>query len=127
MQAALSLGLVVAAGLTAMAGLAALRPLLAGHPEVLRKAMHVVTGLLALSFPWLFESAWQGLAAAAAGVLVLCAAKRWPYLRRRLGGVVDGVARQSHGAAPRGTGNRPRRWPGPLPSAWSPPRAFSRP
>ncbi len=97
MQAALSLGLVVAAGLTAMAGLAALRPLLAGHPEVLRKAMHVVTGLLALSFPWLFESAWQGLAAAAAGVLVLCAAKRWPYLRRRLGGVVDGVARQSHG------------------------------
>lgn len=97
MQSALSLGLVVAAGLTAMAGLAAIRPRLAGRPEVLRKAMHVVTGLLALALPWLFEFAWQALAATATGVLALCAAKRWPLLRRRLGGVVDGVARESHG------------------------------
>jgi phytol kinase len=70
--------------LTAYGALLALFSLI-GHrlaPEVLRKSMHVTMGLTALTFPWLFETAWPVLAIGAAAVLAFVAVRvRLPFLR----------------------------------------------
>ncbi len=97
MQPVFSVGIVILTGLAGMAGLGAARGLCAGCPEISRKAMHVCTGLLALSFPWLFEFSWQALVTAGAGMLILFASKRFAILRYWLGGVVDGVQRETNG------------------------------
>jgi len=97
MQPAFSVGIVILTGLAGMAGLGAARGLCAGCPEISRKAMHVCTGLLALSFPWLFEFSWQALVTAGVGMLILFASKRFAILRYWLGGVVDGVQRETNG------------------------------
>jgi len=80
-----------------MLGLASLqrrRPL---NPEGYRKLLHMGGGLMALGLPWLFQSAWPVLALSAASLMGLLATKRIPALRRRVGGVVQGVDRKSYG------------------------------
>ena len=99
MQGLLHVGMVMAAGFGGMAGLAALGARLRLPPELSRKAMHVLTGLLALAFPWLFDFAWQALLATGGGLLVLLLARRSGKLRRHLLGAVDGVQQETHGVA----------------------------
>ena len=67
------------------------------HPEVLRKLLHVGMGLVTLSFPWIFTETWPAWVLAAISVLLLAATKAPNPLQRKLGGVVDGVGRNSLG------------------------------
>lgn len=66
-------------------------------PEVVRKLLHVEMALVALSFPWLFESAWPvvALAAAAAGWFRLLRASSW--LEARFGYALRAAQRDSCG------------------------------
>lgn len=99
MQPLLHVGMVIVAGLGGMAGLGVVGAHASLPRETLRKAMHVLTGLLALTLPWLFEFAWQALLATGGGILLLLLAKQSAVLRRHLLGVVDGVRRETHGVA----------------------------
>jgi phytol kinase len=68
------------------------------HPEVLRKLMHVGTGLVVLTFPWVFAShRWPPLVLAGVGAIALAAVRFVPMLKTRLGGVLTGVSRLSWG------------------------------
>ena len=96
LQSWLGMSAVLAAGAGMMAGLGAYQSRRAPHPELSRKLLHIATGLLALTFPWLFE-AWQVLAVVGVGALVLCAARMPGTLRRRLGTALNGVGRVSYG------------------------------
>ncbi len=66
-------------------------------PEAVRKLLHVEMALVALSFPWLFESAWPVvvLAAAAAGWFRLLRASSW--LEARFGYALRAARRDSRG------------------------------
>ncbi|GAB4453149.1 MAG: hypothetical protein OHK0029_05360 [Armatimonadaceae bacterium] len=75
------------------------------HPEIVRKLLHVGMGLVTLSFPWLFSASWPVWVLAAGASLLLLLLKRGNRaggaagnaLRAQLGGVVDGVQRESLG------------------------------
>lgn len=67
------------------------------HPEVPRKMLHVGMGLVACAFPWIFAETWPAWVVAAAAVTVLLASRVPNPLQQRLGGVVDGVSRDSLG------------------------------
>ncbi len=97
LQSWLAMGAVLATGVGMMAGSSAYQARGAPHPEFARKLVHVGNGLLALSFPWLFETAWPVLVVVGAGALVLCATRMPGPLRRHLGGALNGVERSSCG------------------------------
>ncbi|HSO06730.1 MAG TPA: hypothetical protein VLW45_05800 [Pelomicrobium sp.] len=67
------------------------------HPELTRKALHLVMGVVTLSFPWLFHETWPVvvLGVLAAGGLI--AVKRVDAMRDTVGDVVFAVARPSGG------------------------------
>jgi phytol kinase len=67
------------------------------HPELARKCVHVLMGLVALSFPWIFNSAWPVFVAALLAIAVLGAVRCLPYLKSRWGPVLGGVGRDSLG------------------------------
>lgn len=67
------------------------------HPEVLRKLMHVGTGLVVLTFPWIFHHRWPPVVLSAIGAMTLLAVRFLPMLKSRLGGVLTGVSRLSWG------------------------------
>lgn len=62
------------------------------HPEVSRKLVHVVAGLLTLSFPWLFDSPWPVAALAGVAVAALLALRH-----TQIGRMLHGVERDSRG------------------------------
>ncbi len=64
-------------------------------PEVGRKLVHISLGLYCLTFPWIFEAAWEVAAtcALAAGLFLLARGA----LRSSLGGGLHGVSRISFG------------------------------
>lgn len=80
-----------------MVGLSACRRrgILAAEPA--RKLLHIGMGLIALSFPWLFDRAWPVLLLAAAATLVLMAARSLAPLRACLGSALHDVERASLG------------------------------
>jgi phytol kinase len=67
------------------------------HPEHLRKLLHTGSGLLTLSFPWLFDTPTPVIVLCAATASLLLAVKVVPAFRRELGQVVDGVDRETLG------------------------------
>jgi len=67
------------------------------HPEHLRKLLHTGSGLLTLTFPWLFDSPTPVILLCAATASLLLAVKVVPAFRRELGQVVDGVDRETLG------------------------------
>src|SRR6266545_7901367 len=67
------------------------------HPETSRKAVHIVMGLVTLSFPWLFRSAWPVLLLALLAAGGLAGMRHIAPLRERFGGVLDRVERNSLG------------------------------
>ncbi len=87
----------LAAFVAFLAGLAAYQRARSPDPESVRKALHIGSGLLTISFPFLFTSmppvlALTGLSA------VMIAATRWAApVRARLGTVAGGVDRQTIG------------------------------
>ncbi len=67
------------------------------HPELVRKLLHIGMGLVALSFPWVFDAAWPVVLLAGIAGLWLLAVRRCEPLRHHLGSVLGGVARESWG------------------------------
>jgi len=67
------------------------------HPELSRKLVHITLGLVCLTFPWVFRSAWPvwTLAVLASGVFV--SIRTVPVLRAKFGQVLGGVERKSWG------------------------------
>jgi phytol kinase len=89
-------GVIVVLG-TAMLFLRGLHKRSQLHPELSRKAIHVLMGLVCLTFPWVFDSpvpVWV-LALLAAGALA--ATRTIPALKQNFGSVLCGVERQSFG------------------------------
>ena len=67
------------------------------HPEWCRKLMHIGSGMIALSIPWLFQSTWSVLLLCATSVAGLMAMKHLKYLKQNIGRVVGEVKRESSG------------------------------
>ncbi len=67
------------------------------HPEWVRKLAHVGTGLITLTLPWAFHTAWPVLLLAAGSMAALLALKFSAPLKNALSGVLDGVERASGG------------------------------
>ena len=67
------------------------------HPEVLRKGMHIGTGLIALPLPWMFDSVWSMIVLATFATAAMTATRSVGWLRQRVGTVMSGVGRDSLG------------------------------
>ena len=67
------------------------------HPELPRKVLHAVSGLLTLAFPFVFAEAWPVLLLTSATAAFLASVKYLPCLRRHLGRIVAGVERHTFG------------------------------
>ena len=67
------------------------------HPELPRKLLHAGSGLLTLSFPFLFDRLWPVLLLTAGSAALIGAVKFVKPLRQPLGAVVDGVSRTTLG------------------------------
>lgn len=66
-------------------------------PEGLRKLAHIGTGILAMSFPWLFSSLQPVLILCILALVLLAAISAVPAVRTRMGGSLYSVGRESHG------------------------------
>lgn len=66
-------------------------------PELPRKFMHIGMGVVTLSFPWLFESAWPVITLALLAVAALLGVRLLPTLRNGVGDVLHAVERESLG------------------------------
>lgn len=88
---------VIVLGIVLLIGLATCQARYPMHPESIRKLLHVGIGLTALSFPWLFRDIEPVLGVVGAAMLILVALRKAAFLRRRLGTVLDDVARSSRG------------------------------
>lgn len=67
------------------------------HPEILRKLMHVFMGLIAATFPWLFDATWPVLVLAASSLVALLLLRGDFSLTRPVQGILHGVERSSWG------------------------------
>ncbi len=67
------------------------------HPELSRKIVHVVMGLVCLTFPWLFQETWPVWTLAGIAVIGLGAIRLLPLIKSQLGQVLGGVERESWG------------------------------
>ncbi len=93
----LGMCLVVSMFAVQMVGLGAYRRSHPMDPELVRKLLHIGMGLVTLSLPWLFATAWPVLLLTVAFTLFLTSLRLSRRLQQLLGGVIDGVARQSIG------------------------------
>ncbi len=67
------------------------------QPEALRKLMHVASGLLAATFPWLFDSTLPVIIVCTISLISMVALRRVELLKRSCGAVLGGVQRRSLG------------------------------
>ena len=67
------------------------------QPETVRKLLHVSSGLLTLSFPFLFSTPWPVLLLTGLSAAILAAIKFVPLLNAYLGDVIGGNARTTLG------------------------------
>jgi len=67
------------------------------HPELLRKCLHVGMGLVAISFPWLFDESWPVLVLGAISLVGMAAMRTVKTLSTSVGMVVSSVGRVSLG------------------------------
>lgn len=67
------------------------------HPEILRKLLHVGTGLVVIGLPWVFADRWPVLLLAGLSAAALLCVKRVPRLRDGVGTVVTAVGRPTFG------------------------------
>lgn len=75
----------------------ALAQIMAGRPETTRKLLHTGSGLLTLSFPFLFHEVWPVVLLTGASALIVSAARFVPAVRARFGGVASRVDRTTFG------------------------------
>jgi len=93
----LGMSLVVIAFAVLMVGLRAYRRSRCKDPELVRKLLHIGMGLVTLALPWLFATTWPVLVLTVGFILFLMALRVSQPLQRLLGGVIDGVTRESIG------------------------------
>ena len=67
------------------------------EPEFLRKGMHVGMGIVAFLLPWLFDSRWPVVILTVSLIVLLMVIRLDDPLRKRLGGVIHDVGRNSWG------------------------------
>ena len=67
------------------------------HPETSRKAVHILMGMVTLSFPWLFREAWPVLLLTVLAVAALAGTRLVAPLQKQFGTVLNGVERHSLG------------------------------
>jgi len=67
------------------------------HPEIARKAMHIGSGLVALSLPWLFQEGWPVLVLTLVATRGMVAVKYLKGLRENIGTVTGSVVRKTLG------------------------------
>lgn len=67
------------------------------HPELLRKLVHVGTGLIVISLPWVFDEQWPVLLLAGLSAASMLCVKCVPRLRDGIGTVVNNVRRPTFG------------------------------
>lgn len=92
--------LVLAVGVGCLLGLPLVRALALRYgapPEVARKSVHVVMGLVCVSFPWMFGRPLPVWVLAGAITLLLGMVRLMPGLRLGVGSVLHGVMRLSYG------------------------------
>lgn len=80
-----------------MAGLKLMSARCCLHPETSRKAVHILMGMVTLSFPWLFRDAWPVLLLTVLAVAALAGTRLVAPLRKQFGTVLNGVERHSLG------------------------------
>lgn len=97
LQPWLAVGVFLAAFFLLLVAAIVHRRLWAPHPEVTRKVLHTGSGLLTLSFPFLFQELWPVLLLTAGSAAAIAALKFAPFVLRRLGRVVDEVERTTFG------------------------------
>jgi phytol kinase len=90
------LGVLAAFGASFL-GLRLLEKTVSPHPEVLRKMMHVTMGLVAVSFPWVFDQAWPVLLLAGGSIAALVLVRSDVAATRSMRGILYGVERTSWG------------------------------
>jgi phytol kinase len=93
----LAIGVFLGAFFILLLGAIVHRRIAAPHPEVTRKVLHTGSGLLTVTFPFLFRDLWPVLLLTAGSAAAMAALKFAPYLTRRLGRVVDDVERTTLG------------------------------
>ncbi len=93
----LGIGIVLAALGGLLGGLRLYQKWGAPQPELLRKFLHVGMGLVAISFPWLFDSSWPILVLGGLSLAGMVALRTIKVLRNSIGTVVSGVDRASFG------------------------------
>jgi phytol kinase len=91
------IALVAVAACSMLLILDAYRRLANPDPEWLRKLAHVGTGALSLTLPWLFHSRWPVFAVCGASAALLVGIRSTQLLRKRMGGVLHSVDRDTHG------------------------------
>jgi phytol kinase len=89
--------LLMLAFLTLIAALALYQRFGSPHPESVRKLLHVVSGLLTMSFPFLFADIWPVLLLTSLSATLIAAMKWLRPVRAQLGGVVGGDDRSTLG------------------------------
>ena len=80
-----------------MVGTAAVRKRVAIHAETARKIVHVGSGLLALSLPWLFTTWWPVVIACGVSAIGLAVLRHTNWFPVRLREVIGSVDRESGG------------------------------
>jgi phytol kinase len=93
----LAIALLMAAFLTLIALLAIYQRFGTPKSESVRKLLHVFSGLLTLSFPFIFVDRWPVLLLTGASAALIAAMKWLPPVRARLGRVVGGDDRETLG------------------------------
>jgi phytol kinase len=67
------------------------------HPEIMRKVIHIIMGLICISLPWLFADVWPVLLLSGIASSWLIATKTLPVLQRRWGQALNCISRASSG------------------------------
>lgn len=65
--------------------------------EMVRKAAHVLSGVIAAAFPWLFQTVWSGVLVCGLALIAMIGLRLIPVLRRTIGRVTGSVERRSWG------------------------------
>jgi phytol kinase len=92
-----AIALLMAAFLALIGALALYQRVGSPQPESVRKLLHVVSGLLTLSFPFLFADIWPVLLLTASSAILIAAMKWLRPVQAQLGSVVGGKDRSTLG------------------------------
>jgi phytol kinase len=94
-----AMGAVLVCALAMLLLLRLYRKLAGADGEWLRKLAHIGTGLISITFPWIFSGRVPVFLTCGLSIALLVAMRSVPPVRRYLSGVVDDVSRKSWGEA----------------------------